>query len=333
MASPRLSARLLLAGLVLTLAPCAFAADEVKSASTSQSEDELGAAKARLDAAATRVRNARVMDADARTRRASLLGRAHDLRVEAATSMRKGNARADLVSSMDALTEELTEMADASVSAAEAEPGVGLGASAPESLTSDIPEPHAATTVLRFHDVAGDVMTVFPRLSDTERDDARQLVQSGEDLIAMVKDLRRADHEAHSAHLRSLDEITAKLQALYQTGLMDRGKGQPFVPAWRTPDGYLLADSAHDDLHALRVAFVKPGTAWVTLENTSDQRREWFVEIQFYDRFGEATGAATRRSRPLEELNPHEVRKVEVQLVPTHPRFWDVTAGWSIYLE
>lgn len=332
MASPRHAARLLLAGLVLTLAPRAFADSEVKEASTSQAED-LGAARARLDAAVTRVRNARVMDAEARTRRTELLGRAHDLRVEAATSMRKGNARADLASSMDALTAELIEMADASVGAAEAESGVGLGASAPLPRTSDLPQPHAATTVLRFHAIAGDVMTVFPRLSDSERDDARQLVQSGEDVIAMVKDLRRADHEAHAAHMRSLDEIADKLQALYQTGLMDRGKGRPFVPAWRTPDGYLLADAAHDDLRALRVAFVMPGTAWVTLENDSDQRREWFVEVELYDRFGEATGAATRRSRPLEELKPHEVRKVELQIVPTHPRFWDVTAGWSIYLE
>ena len=139
---------------------------------------------------------------------------------------------------------------------------------------------------------------------------------------------------ARTAHLRSLEDITSKLQALHQTGLLDRKKGQPFVPATRVTSSWLpLKSSEAAGLQALRARFDRPGSAWVMLHNATEQPREFFVEIEFYDHVGESTGTASVENAMRSELKAGEVRKVLVPIIPSNPRFWDETTGFTLYVE
>lgn len=310
----------------------------VKDATNRHLEDDVTAAATRLDEAVDRAEEASLQSAEERRQRADLLGRAKDLRAEADVTLRKGASRAAFVSGIDAVTAGLLALADASVAAASGDAASGGAANAGSfgeeaEAGAGLAHPHASTTVLRFRDVAEDAVGVLPNLSEAERADVRQLVQAGDDVVALVKDTRRSDHRARTAHLRSLEDITRKLQALHQTGLGDRRKGQPFVPAWRTPDGWLPVSAESAGLKALRVSFEKPGSAWVFLENATDAPREFFAEIQFFDHVGESTGAASAENPARHELKPGEVRRVELPIIPVTARFWDLTTGFSIYVE
>ena len=331
----RLLVRLALGTSLLAAALPALADSAVKEASTRQTEDALTAATARLEAAVDRAEDAEMATMADRSQRADLLGRAKDLKTEAGATLRTGASRESLVAGIDAVAAGLIALADASVEAAAAD--AGKPAQAPFGEATDagagLTNPHSATTVLRFRDVSEDVLSVLPGLSETEAADARQLIQSGDDVVVLVKDGRRSDHQARTAHLRSLEEITSKLQALYQTGLLDRKKGQPFVASWHAPDGWVPVSAEAAGLKALRVSFVKPGTAWVMLQNLGTEPREYFAEIEFYDHVGESTGMASVKSEARGELKPGEVRRVLVPIIPTDARFWDVTTGFSIYVE
>jgi hypothetical protein len=326
-----------LVGTALLAAPV-LAGSKVKDASTRTQEDSVTAAAARLSAAVDRAENAQALDAAQRSQRSDLLGRAKDLTTEAATTMRQGDSRDSLVTHMDAVTTALIAIADASVIASGGSaPAAGDAKSAPFGEAPDagagLDNPHVATACIRFHDVAAQVRGVLGGLSDDERADARQLIQSGEDVVAMVKAGKPSDHGTRTAHVRSLEDITQQLAALYQTGLEDRRKGQPFVPSWRTPEGWVPVSAKAEGLQALRVSFVRPGTAWVVLQNDGDAPRKFFTELQFTDHVGESTGSATLESGAFQELKPHEVRRVEVPIIPTNPRFWDETTGFTIYVE
>lgn len=320
---------------LVAAAPVAHAESVVKDASTRDQEDDVRASALRLDAAVDRAEDAHLADAEQRLQRADLLGRASDLRLEADVTLRQGASRAALAAGIDAVSAGLIALADASVEAAG---GGSASSNAGEfgerrDAGAGLEHPHAATTVIRFRDVAEDAVGVLPGLSEAERRDVRQLVQAGQDVVALQKDVGRTDHVARTAHLRSLEDITRKLQALHQTGLLDRKKGQPFVPSWRTPDGWLPVSAQAPGLEALRVRFDKPGSAWIMLENTTVEPREFFTEIEFHDHVGESTGAGSAQSPARHELKPGEVRRVLVPIIPAVERFWDVTTGFTVYVE
>ncbi len=317
------ASRLLAASLALTLCASAHAAPSVKHASTARTEDPLVAATDRLAAAMERAATAAPDDSTARRERAALLHEGRDLSTEAAVTRREGASRAALVARMDAVATGLVMMADVAVAEMEGE----------ASPAASGRQPYAAISVQHFHDVAAYVIAVLRNLTDAEKAEARQLIQAGEDLVAMVKEVRNTDHEARNGHLHAIAGITEKLKALHQKGLMDRTEGIPFLRATQVAGSWVPVGVEANGLRVLRASFLRPGSAWVMLENTTDERREFFVEMEFFDAQGAATGGARAENAALAELRPREIRRVLVPISPVHPRFWAVTQGFKVYVE
>jgi len=187
--------------------------------------------------------------------------------------------------------------------------------------------------VRQFHDVAQDVETRYGGLSSSEREQAKALIQQGEDLVAGVKSVKERDHVEREELLRKLVSVREELAMLAGEARVQRSPGYAFVPTHRVRAPWTQIDHRENGFDAVRVRFLPPQSAYVTLENESDERRPVFVELEFHDAAGAPTGSGNYETAPLEEMAPGEVREVLVPIFPTHPRFWQETQTFTVYLD
>lgn len=353
--------------LLLALLACSAMAprvsraeDAAASAPTPSVSADLGAAKKSLGQAMDRARKTRfTMSAEDRGRRRDLLAEARRLHGEASAAG-EGSDKAALVAKMDAVRDELDEFAargddsgaaapqpyekppremrrkgrhaDGSAEASSAEGMAGPAAvEGPEPPAEKDLSPYVARRA--FRDVAEDALSAQAGMTEDERVHARELIAQGEGVIGQLEKVSSHDHVARDEHLRELADLRDQLRDMQWAAQRNRTKGMPFVPARRTSTGWTQVDYAKDGLEALRVAFVEPGSARLTLRNATDEVRPLLVQMQFFDGTGEPTGDASWQSAALEELKPGEVREVLVLLHATHPRFWAVTRGYTVELE
>jgi hypothetical protein len=332
-------ARTLLAASVVLVAACgplrAADAQPADSSAASGASANVPAARTRLDAAVASSRRLRLRGA-AHEERGSLVEQAGALRREAALS--KGKLPpADLAARMDATSEQLEALAtrveddepSAPAAPAPAQPASDESIAAGGLLKPDVP----ILDVNAFHDVAEDALSVLGGLSPAERRRVREVIQEGEEGIARVKTIGDSDHVARESELRHVNGLTRELQELHQAGMSDRRVGIPFVEARSAASGWTTVDQAENGFEVVRVRFVRPGSAHVTVRNATGAKKPLFVELEFTDMTGAPTGSAAYQTAALEEVAPDEVREVLVPIAPTHERFWDVTEGFTVHVE
>lgn len=184
-----------------------------------------------------------------------------------------------------------------------------------------------------YRDVVEDALSVLDRLSEEERAEVRELNREGDDAIRRIKDIGDSDHVGRARELDVLRGVTAQLQELHRAGVSDRRVGRPFVPANLSSTGWSEVNLGQDGLEALRVRFVRPGSAHVTLVNASSEARPAFVEVELTDAAGGVTGSGAWESSPLEDLVPGEKREVLVQIVSEHRFMWERTRAFTLHLE
>lgn len=187
--------------------------------------------------------------------------------------------------------------------------------------------------VVKFRDVAEDLERSFGGLNDAEREEVKDLIQAGDDEVAFIKEVRESDHQERDAAVRRLIAIRTELAEWLWRSAENRRQGHAFIAQDRTHHMWLNLDHQENGFEALRARFVRPQSAYVTVRNATDEARPLFVELEFFDVAGEATGDGAYETAPLEEIRPGEVREVLVPIFPTHPRFWDATTDYRVYLD
>jgi hypothetical protein len=288
---------------------------------------DLSTSRARLAGAVSTARKLKLTDDASRRARADLLRQAGDLRREAAHS-RGTAAPADLLARMAATSDELDALGASEGMAMSAapteEPAEGGGLVKPDLPLVD---------VNAFHDIASDAIAAQGGLTTDERRRVRELVQEGEDAVARVKSIGDRDHLARQEQLDRVAAAARELQELQRAGESDRRVGRPLVRAKHAASGWLDVGQEENGFEVIRVRFVEPGSAHVTVRNTGDDSRPLFVELEFTDMTGAITGDAAYETGRLEDVRPGEVREVLALVRREHPRFWDVTQDYTIHVE
>lgn len=187
--------------------------------------------------------------------------------------------------------------------------------------------------VIKYRDVAEDTWRGRDTLTAEERERARELIVQGDELVLDIKAVRESDHEAREERVSHLMQIRQELQALDRLDQEPRTRGYPFLSLRRARVPWTPLEHAENGFRALRTRFIEPGSAYVTVENATDEMRHLFVEMEFFTEAGDRTGHGVFETAELQELLPGEVREVLVPVYRDHPRFWQVTRSFTIYLD
>jgi hypothetical protein len=187
--------------------------------------------------------------------------------------------------------------------------------------------------VLELHDVVEDLEARYDRLTWSERAHAKEMIQQGEDIVAAIKAVRESDHVTRQDLVRKLIGVREELAALAGDARTRRTSGYAFVPTHRTRAPWTQVDHRENGFTAVRVRFLPPQSAYVTVQNDSEESRPLFLELEFHDAAGAPTGSGLYETAPLEELRAGEIREVLVPIFPTHPRFWEETRTFTAYLD
>ena len=339
MVGARCHFRVLLALALIVLGAASAVADPA---------EDMTLARSRMNASAEKVRrsDARLTD-DQKAQRRDLLAEARGLHDDSKSMSPGDDARAtSLAQEMDATRDELDAFLAAvsspsATDAAAAGPpadGATMESSGPAATFEPIPEEPAkpatpGATVARYRDIARDVVAIRARLLRVENDRVRELIGKG-DLIAKAIEMNpHEDHVAREAAMLDLTAVTDELHDMHLLGLSDRREGIPFLDARQTASGWTNVGIVQGPFAILRVRFLKPGSAYVTLRNASDAARPFAVSLAFTDVAGQPTGSAAFASQSDANLRVGEVREVLLGIAPSLERFWDLTTDFSVSVQ
>ena len=316
-----------------------------QGAADTVSREDFIVSRTRLDAEADHLRRGRwVLTDDTRRERRELseeAQRVHDDAKTVGETDAAGMTR--LTGTMDELRARIEDFMERAETATEggrgrkAEP-LEAPAAEPAAMPEPPPPPDPAdmrpiVVITRYNDLLQDALWVSDGLSATERDRVDALREEGDGLSRQLRKTAQRKHEEREASVERLYEIGTELRGIYDLGNSNRRRGLPLVEAGRTTTGWTVAGIASGPFEVLRTRFIRPGSAYVTVRNASDEPRPYAISLDFSDAVGDSTGTGAWVSRPLEDLAPGEVREVLVAIAPAVDRFWDVTTDYTVSVQ
>ena len=320
----------------------------VASPVLADSTEDMTVARSRMNASAEKVRrtNVRLTD-ELKTQRRELLAEAQGLHDEAKSlSPSDEGGAARLSQEMDATRDQLDALlatmgeaaTGAAPSAGTSADGAQMESSGPAAIPEPIPEEPAKPAppnvqVARYRDIARQAVDIRERLTPTEYGRVRELILSGDVVAADIEANPHEDHVARAAAVADLAGITEELHDIHVLGLTDRRKGIPFVEARSTAAGWTQVGLVQGPFAILRARFLKPGSAYVTVRNTSDVAHPFAVSLDFVDVSGQPTGNASFASQPDANLRAGEVREVLLGIAPSVERFWGLTTDFTVSVQ
>jgi hypothetical protein len=187
--------------------------------------------------------------------------------------------------------------------------------------------------VIKFQDVAEDAERARDAMSAQDVARTSEIIRRGEDLVGEIKGIRESDHAGRDIRIAEMIDIRTELTDLAFATTQSKVKGYPFVALRRSGKQWTDVHHAENGFTAVRTRFLEPGSAYVTVENVSDELRHLFIELEFFSEGGDRTGEGVFETNSLEELRPGEIREVLIPIYRSHPQFWEVTRGFTIYLD
>lgn len=187
--------------------------------------------------------------------------------------------------------------------------------------------------VIKFRDVATNAEAVTDGLTADEAARVAELRRQGEDLVAAIKEVRESDHRERDRLVKELIRTRDELLALQEAGESDRRRGYTFVAQSRNPHAWVNVSHVENGFHAKRARFLAPGSAYLTIENMTDEARHLFVEIEFFTAAGDRIGEGVYETPVLGELKPGETREILIPIYTDHRRFWDQAETYTLYLD